>query len=46
MTRGGWEEVRKATDQILKSTTLQDLLERQEIAGQKAGANIGNGIQR
>jgi len=44
VTRGVWEEVRNATDQVLKSTTLQDLLERQEIAGQKAGTHIGNGI--
>ncbi len=34
------------TDQVLKSTTPQDLLERQEIAGQKAEAHIGNGISR
>ncbi len=46
VARGVWEEARGDTDQVLKSTTLQGLLERQEIAGQKAKAHIGNGISR
>ena len=39
VTREVWEKLKKATDDVLESTTLQDLLDRQEN-----GAHIGEGI--
>ncbi len=38
-TRGIWAEIKAATDKVLESTTLQDLVERQAV-----GVFIGNGI--
>lgn len=35
VTRGVWVEMKKAMDKVLESTTLQDLVDRQEGKGEK-----------